>query len=275
LRRRCGMPVKPLATRCSAFWWRPRCAHPQGRPPFAFKLHQFISGPGKVLATLEAPGKCAMSRSTRSASRRGGRPRGQAVPGALLPRLRAGVPPRLAVRRARSSSSIPGKSTISADDNEDASYGFLCPVPGAGLPGRAGRPARNLARPQRVANPKSSQPTRMPFPIWSRSMPKGKRARRGVLVHSGKFRFCLNCGHTRSPRQGHANRLASLSGEGRSSATTILTLRPCATVRGHRVAPGPARPAQAAWVSPTTARMPRCRRGISTTSFSCSRCVPA
>ena len=25
---------------------------PQGRPPFAFKLHQFISGPGKVLATL-------------------------------------------------------------------------------------------------------------------------------------------------------------------------------------------------------------------------------
>lgn len=29
---------------------------PQGRPPFAFKLHQFISGPGKVLATLEAQG---------------------------------------------------------------------------------------------------------------------------------------------------------------------------------------------------------------------------
>ncbi|MBN0273758.1 hypothetical protein JTL36_34750, partial [Pseudomonas aeruginosa] len=30
---------------------------PQGRPPFAFKLHQFISGPGKVLTTLEARGK--------------------------------------------------------------------------------------------------------------------------------------------------------------------------------------------------------------------------
>jgi hypothetical protein len=29
---------------------------PQGRPPFAFKLHQFISGPGKVLTTLEASG---------------------------------------------------------------------------------------------------------------------------------------------------------------------------------------------------------------------------
>jgi hypothetical protein len=29
---------------------------PQGQPPFAFKLHQFISGPGKVLVTLEAQG---------------------------------------------------------------------------------------------------------------------------------------------------------------------------------------------------------------------------
>jgi hypothetical protein len=29
---------------------------PQGRAPFAFKLHQFISGPGKVLATLEPAG---------------------------------------------------------------------------------------------------------------------------------------------------------------------------------------------------------------------------
>ena len=29
---------------------------PQGRAPFAFKLHQFISGPGRILATLETTG---------------------------------------------------------------------------------------------------------------------------------------------------------------------------------------------------------------------------
>src|SRR5690606_31042093 len=29
---------------------------PQGRAPFAFKLHQFISGPGKVMTTLEPEG---------------------------------------------------------------------------------------------------------------------------------------------------------------------------------------------------------------------------
>lgn len=34
---------------------------PQGRAPFAFKLHQFISGPGKVLATLEPSGSRAIT----------------------------------------------------------------------------------------------------------------------------------------------------------------------------------------------------------------------
>ncbi|MBK8577479.1 MAG: hypothetical protein IPN78_04050 [Candidatus Accumulibacter sp.] len=34
-----------------------RVTDDNGRPLFAFKLHQFISGGGKVYATLEAPGK--------------------------------------------------------------------------------------------------------------------------------------------------------------------------------------------------------------------------
>jgi hypothetical protein len=40
----------------------------------------------------------------------------------------------------------------------------------------------------------------------------------------GKFRFCLNCGQLHEAHGKDINRLASLSGEGRSSATTILTL---------------------------------------------------
>ena len=40
----------------------------------------------------------------------------------------------------------------------------------------------------------------------------------------GKFRFCLNCGQVHEAHGKDINRLASLSGEGRSSATTILTL---------------------------------------------------
>lgn len=39
----------------------------------------------------------------------------------------------------------------------------------------------------------------------------------------GKFRFCLHCGETISSAARDRNRLASLSAEGRSSATTVLT----------------------------------------------------
>jgi hypothetical protein len=38
----------------------------------------------------------------------------------------------------------------------------------------------------------------------------------------GKFRFCLRCGDTKGGASRDRNRLASLSGEGRSSATTVL-----------------------------------------------------
>ncbi|MBN0266742.1 hypothetical protein JTM79_35580, partial [Pseudomonas aeruginosa] len=40
----------------------------------------------------------------------------------------------------------------------------------------------------------------------------------------GKFRFCLNCGTTHEAHGKDANRLSSLSGEGRSSATTMIAL---------------------------------------------------
>ncbi|MBN0252539.1 hypothetical protein JTL41_34700, partial [Pseudomonas aeruginosa] len=40
----------------------------------------------------------------------------------------------------------------------------------------------------------------------------------------GKFRFCLNCGTTHEAHGKDANRISSLSGEGRSSATTMIAL---------------------------------------------------
>jgi len=41
---------------------------------------------------------------------------------------------------------------------------------------------------------------------------------------SGSFRFCLKCGITHAARGRDANRLTGLSGEGRSSATTVLAI---------------------------------------------------
>ena len=46
----------------------------------------------------------------------------------------------------------------------------------------------------------------------------------------GKFRFCLSCGHEHQAHGRDINRLSGLSGEGRSSATTVLTL---AMLRQH------------------------------------------
>ena len=56
----------------------------------------------------------------------------------------------------------------------------------------------------------------------------GRAGRQGRLRRSapgscpGKFRFCLRCGDTQSSAARDRNRLASLSAEGRSSATTVL-----------------------------------------------------
>ncbi|MER8691909.1 DEAD/DEAH box helicase [Mesorhizobium opportunistum] len=49
----------------------------------------------------------------------------------------------------------------------------------------------------------------------------GESGKHGLFI-SGKFRFCPACGHQPSSRARERNKLASLSAEGRSSATTLL-----------------------------------------------------
>jgi ATP-dependent helicase YprA (DUF1998 family) len=51
------------------------------------------------------------------------------------------------------------------------------------------------------------------------------------------FQFCLNCGVTYAPRQGEFSKLALLSSEGRSSATTILSLSTVQTLHVSDLAP--------------------------------------
>jgi hypothetical protein len=66
--------------------------------------------------------------------------------------------------------------------------------------------------------------------------PQGSRAQ--GLVHPRSFRFCLRCGATHSTSARDRNRLASLSAEGRSSATTVLVGAPFAgCTAGTRASP--------------------------------------
>ena len=62
---------------------------PEGRALFAFKLHQFISGPGKLLCTLASQGKRQITLDA------------QRFPHPLLPGMRPGISPGLDDFRGR------------------------------------------------------------------------------------------------------------------------------------------------------------------------------
>ncbi|NBB05357.1 MULTISPECIES: DEAD/DEAH box helicase [Pseudomonas putida group] len=195
---------------------------PQGKPPFAFKLHQFISGPGKVLTTLEERGKRFVTLDAQRFAP--GRQQDNVL---LYPAhfCRDCGQEYLPVWHSQHPVSFSSREIDDIAAEDDASYGFLCP----------------LVRGQQYGGLLEDLPE-----SWidlSRSEPKVKPAYKNALPYMvtvdakgktgsgtefwfipGKFRFCLNCGTTHEAHGKDANRLSSLSGEGRSSATTMITL---------------------------------------------------
>ncbi len=198
---------------------------PRGFPPFAFKLHQFISGPGKVHATLEAAGQRHI---TLDAQRFAPGRQNEAV--LLYPvhfcrdcgqeyhpvwrSEQAGI--RYAPREI---------DDVTADDDEDVRFGFLCPTREgqtySGALDDLPESWLDLGR----AQPKVKRTYKHAVPVATQVDAQGLEGRgEGYWYIPGKFRFCLNCGQLHEAHGKDINRLASLSGEGRSSATTILTL---------------------------------------------------
>ncbi|MEQ6435432.1 DEAD/DEAH box helicase [Comamonas sp. w2-DMI] len=198
---------------------------PQGRPPFAFKLHQFISGPGKVLTTLEAPGQRHI---TLDAQRFAPGRQDQGVhlyPAHFcrdcgqeyLPVWQSTQRPTIYLPREI--------DDIAADEAEDTSYGFLCPVnPNQQYTGQQ----QDL--PETWLDLSRNEPKIKP--AYQKSIPYevsvDPQGHEGVgeafWFIPGKFRFCLSCGTVHEAHGKDANRLSSLSGEGRSSATTMIAL---------------------------------------------------
>lgn len=198
---------------------------PQGRPPFAFKLHQFISGPGKVLATLEAPG---VRHITLDAQRFAPGRQGEGVhlyPVHFCRDCGQEYLPVWQSKQASASYSPREIDDVTADDNEDVHYGFLCPADPM-LPYRGDiedlpETWLDLSRDP----PKVKQNYKKSVPISVHIDTQGKEGSGESFWYiPGKFRFCLKCGQLHEAHGKDINRLASLSGEGRSSATTILTL---------------------------------------------------
>lgn len=199
-----------------------------GKSLFAFKLHQFIAGGGKVYTTLEAPGQRAITLDGQ-----------QFVPGDDQRQRRYY---HAHFCRDCGQEYIPVWDTDGADgrcfevrnieerqhDDEQVKFGFLMPdhrglwqpdilerYPESWLEERADGEWRV----------KSAQRKFVPQPVNLQS--DGVIAGQGGLEAwfiPGAFRFCLACGVSHSSAGKDSLRLTSLSAEGRSSATTMLTL---------------------------------------------------
>ena len=198
----------------------------QGRPPFAFKLHQFISGPGKVLATLEPAGVRYITLDAQRFAPGRQQEGTRLYPVHFCRDCGQEYHPVWLSGQAHQEYSPREIDDISSDEDEDARYGFLCPQ-------SSGQTFSGLLEdlPESwiefgKAEPKVKSTYRKSVPQPVKLAPDGAHGSKGedFWFIPGKFRFCLRCGLTHEAHGKDINRLASLSGEGRSSATTILTL---------------------------------------------------
>jgi hypothetical protein len=211
-----------------------------GRALFAFKLHQFISGAGKVFCTLEPAGTRLV---TLDAQRFAPGRQEQKVflfPTHFCRDCGQEYHPVWSRRDAAPQFSPREIDDTTGEDDEDLSPGFLAPrskdqefqgeisdYPEAWVDTTRDEP---VLRSQYRRN--------APFAV--RVDPHGSNGLgTAYWFIPGKFRFCVRCGTLHEAFGRDINRLASLSGEGRSSATTVLTL---AMLRGlyatHSAEPG-------------------------------------
>ncbi|RYF31950.1 MAG: DEAD/DEAH box helicase [Comamonadaceae bacterium] len=221
-----GLPESQCSEYLQAFLLRAYSVTDAGKPLFAFKLHQFISGGGKVFATLEAPGKRVVTLDGQ-----------QFVSGDRSRHL-------YNVHFCRDcgqeylpvwdQDDVEGRTfkVRSIDEREHADdgvkAGFL--VPDVTRVWDETDPERYPEtwmeeRTDGEWRVKSAQRKYVPQAVKVR--PDGVATTEDALTAwfiPGNFRFCLACGVVHTTAGKDTLRLTSLSGEGRSSATTMLTL---------------------------------------------------
>jgi hypothetical protein len=197
---------------------------PDGRALFAFKLHQFISGPGKVLCTLEPDGQRHITLDAQRFA-----PGRQQEEILLFPTHFCRECGQEYHPVWKSSEALAKFSPREIDDvgndEQGRGFGFLAPV-------RDGQDFRGNTEDlpdawteQGATEPKVRQNYRNAVPVLEKIDARGHSGSGSdYWFIPGKFRFCLRCGHEHQAHGRDINRLASLSGEGRSSATTVLTL---------------------------------------------------
>ena len=217
-----------------------RTGQPQASPRafFAFKLHQFISGAGHAFSTLDEPGRRVVTVEGQ-----------QYLPGDPSKRLYAVHFCRECgheyhpVRQVSENNerkflareiddALPARSD--EESTEDAAedtethevFGFLtvhATDTGFTFDDREEDYPETWIEYDAAGNPRIKKNYRAVRPQSVKVAPTGKvgTGTRAWFI-PGKYRFCLRCGDTQGGATRDRNRLASLSAEGRSSATTVL-----------------------------------------------------
>ncbi|MCG8382926.1 MAG: DEAD/DEAH box helicase, partial [Gammaproteobacteria bacterium] len=197
----------------------------QNRAPFAFKLHQFISGPGKVLTTLEPLGERYITLDAQRFAPHRQEEAVQLYPTHFCRDCGQEYHPVWAGGPYQQNFDPREIDDINNGEDNELSFGFLCPVStGQSYLGNLeDLPETWIDYSKAEPKIKSNYKKVVPQPV--KVDPQGINGN-GIdfWYIPGKFRFCLNCGHLHEAHGKDINRLSSLSGEGRSSATTILTL---------------------------------------------------
>ncbi|BDY13968.1 RNA helicase (plasmid) [Hydrogenimonas cancrithermarum] len=189
-----------------------------GHSFFAFRLHQFISGAGNLYATLEEEGSRYLTLEGQ-----------QFVPGDRRRRLfhthfcrECGQEYFPVWNQGTHLDSRSLDETLGENENE---FGFFMPdTDGVWEDNIENYPENWIDFTRAEPRLKKDYVKKKPVPV--KVLPDGAIDEKGIhgWYIPGKFRFCLSCGVSHGAQGRDASRLASLSGEGRSTATTILTM---------------------------------------------------
>ena len=203
---------------------------------FAFKLHQFISGAGHAFATLEPPGKRSVT--VEGQQYLTGAPEKRLYPvhfcrecGHEYHPVRLGADDSGPIVLSRDiDDSAPERDNDEVDDEDGATereqFGFITlhgRDPDFTFSDREDNYPETWIDFDAAGSPRIKSHYRSSRAREVAVLPNGRIGTgEKAWFLPGRFRFCLRCGATHSTSARDRTRLASLSAEGRSSATTVL-----------------------------------------------------
>ena len=215
----------------------PELQNKRGKLPFAFKLHQFISGPSKVNVSLAPQGQRKISlngqtyfqASDDEAKSHSGTNKYPWFEAFFCRDCGQEYLPVWITYKGEAIAKIAPRPLGVVDPQDEAQAGFICPVcsdqklsgdnPDAFLPDKWFGPGQRLKKEHR-----DHKPVRMWFDLSGEAVEAGHSSGTEFWVIKGKYRICVRCAGTHTAHAKETNLLIGLSGEGRSSASTVISL---------------------------------------------------